>query len=93
MAPARPPGGRDEAVGHVVVRRNRERRGVAALGEHRREALRIAAGFKGDDAFEAGVSEEQALTTVLPWLSAERLVELAAEAVDLYCWDRLGSEN
>ena len=33
----------------------------ARLGEHRREALRIAAGFKGDDAFEAGVSEEQAL--------------------------------
>ena len=31
------------------------------LGDHRREALRIAAGFQGDDAFEAGVSEEQAL--------------------------------
>ena len=61
------------------------------LGEHRREALRIAAGFKGDDAFEAGVSEEQALDTVLPWLSQERLLELAAEAVELYCWDRLGS--
>jgi hypothetical protein len=63
------------------------------LGEHRREALRIAAGFKGDDAFEAGVSEEQALDTVLPWLSETRLLELAAEAVELYCWDRLGSEN
>ena len=32
------------------------------LGEHRREALRIAAGFKGDDAFEAGISEEQIRT-------------------------------
>src|ERR671914_234743 len=64
-----------------------------SLGEHRREALRIAAGFKGDDAFEAGVSEEQALDTVLPWLSDERLMELAGEAVELYCWDRLGSEN
>ena len=63
------------------------------LGEHRREALRIAAGFKGDDAFEAGISEEQALGTVLPWLSDERLMELAAEAVELYCWDRLGSDN
>ena len=63
------------------------------LGDHRREALRIAAGFKGEDAFEAGVSEEQALTTVLPWLSHERLMELAAEAVELYCWDRLGSDN
>ena len=63
------------------------------LGDHRREALRIAAGFKGEDAFEAGVSEEQALSTVLPWLSQERLMELAAEAVELYCWDRLGSDN
>jgi hypothetical protein len=63
------------------------------LGEHRREALRIAAGFKGDDAFEAGVSEEQALETVLPWLSDKRLTELAVEAVELYCWDRLGSDN
>jgi hypothetical protein len=63
------------------------------LGDHRREALRIAAGFKGEDAFEAGVSEEQALTTVLPWLSDERLRQLAAEAVELYCWDRLGSDN
>ena len=65
----------------------------ARLGEHRREALRIAAGFRGEDAFEAGVSEEQALDTVLPWLSAERTMELAAEAVELYCWDRLGCEN
>src|SRR3954469_6206703 len=63
------------------------------LGEHRREALRIAAGFRGDEAFEAGVSEEQALDTVLPWLSSERTMELAAEAVELYCWDRLGSDN
>jgi hypothetical protein len=63
------------------------------LGEHRREALRIAAGFRGDEAFEAGIGEEQALDTVLPWLSEERLVELAAEALELYCWDRLGSDN
>jgi hypothetical protein len=64
-----------------------------SLGEHRREALRIAAGFRGDDAFEAGVGEERALDTVLPWLSGARLVQLAAEAVELYCWDRLGSDN
>jgi hypothetical protein len=63
------------------------------LGEHRREALRIAAGFKGDDAFDAGVSEEQALDTVLPWLSEKRVMELAGEAVELYCWDRVGSDN
>jgi len=63
------------------------------LGEHRREALKIAAGFRGDEAFDAGVSEEQALETVLPWLSPERTRELAAEAVELYCWDRMGSDN
>src|SRR3954465_12527930 len=65
----------------------------SGLGQHRREALRIAAGFKGEDAFEAGVSEEQALDTVLPWLTPPRLMELAAEAVELYCWDRMGSDN
>jgi len=30
---------------------------------------------------------------VLPWLSRERCVGLAAECIELYCWDRLGSEN
>jgi hypothetical protein len=30
---------------------------------------------------------------VLPWLSEARTIELAAEAVELYCWDRLGSNN
>jgi hypothetical protein len=63
------------------------------LGEHRREALRIAAGFRGDEAFESGASEDQALDMVLPWLSDVRVLELAAEAVELYCWDRLGSDN
>jgi hypothetical protein len=63
------------------------------LGEHRREALRIAAGFRGDEAFEAGVSEEQALDTVLPWLSDARTMELAVEALELYIWDRSGSDN
>ncbi len=63
------------------------------LGEHRREALKIAAGFRGDDAFDAGASEDQALDVVLPWLSRERAAALATEAVSLYCWDRLGTEN
>jgi hypothetical protein len=63
------------------------------LGENRREALKIAAGFRGDEAFANGISEEQALDTVLPWLSEDRAMELAAEALELYCWDRLGSEN
>ncbi len=68
-------------------------RAFSQLGEHRREALRIAAGFRGDDVFDSGASEEQALDAVLPWLSPERTMELAAEAVELYCWDRLGSSN
>ena len=33
----------------------------SSLGENRREALKIAAGFQGEEAFQAGVSEEQAL--------------------------------
>jgi hypothetical protein len=64
-----------------------------SLGEARREALKIAAGMRGEEAFNAGVAEEQALETVLPWLSHERCEELAAECLELYCWDRLGCEN
>lgn len=65
----------------------------SSLGDHRREALRIAAGFRGEEAFEAGVAEEQALETVLPGLSRERAAELAAECLELYIWDRLGCDN
>lgn len=64
-----------------------------SLGENRREALKIAAGFRGEEAFQAGVAEEQALSTVLPALSRERAVELAEECIELYKWDRLGSLN
>jgi len=64
-----------------------------SLGENRREALKIAAGFRGEEAFQAGVAEEQALETVLPRLSRARCAELAAECMELYLWDRLGSEN
>jgi hypothetical protein len=80
-------------VGQPVANKEFLLKAFAGLGEHRREALKIAAGFRGDEAFEAGASEEQALAAVLPWLSHERTVELAAEAVELYCWDRLGSDN
>ena len=80
-------------VGHPVPSREFLLKAFPSLGPHRREALRIAAGFRGDEAFEAGASEEQALDTVLPWLSEHRMMELAAEAVELYCWDRLGSDN
>jgi hypothetical protein len=64
-----------------------------SLGDNRREALKIAAGFRGEEAFQAGVAEEQALSTVLPHLSHERAVELAEECIELYQWDRLGSLN
>jgi len=64
-----------------------------SLGKHRREALKLAAGFRGEDAVDEGVSEERALETVLEWLSAPRLMDLAAEAVELYVWDRAGSDN
>jgi hypothetical protein len=80
-------------IGQPVANKDFLIKAFPGLGIHRREALRIAAGFRGEEAFEAGVSEEQALDTVLPWLSAERMMELAAEAVELYCWDRLGSDN
>jgi hypothetical protein len=65
----------------------------AALGENRREALKIAAGFRGEEAFDAGVAEEQALETVLPSLSRERAMELASECLELYIWDRMGCDN
>jgi hypothetical protein len=80
-------------VGHPIASKEFLLKAFPGLGDHRREALKIAAGFRGDEAFDAGVSEEQALGTVLPWLSDARVMELAAEAIELYCWDRLGSEN
>ena len=80
-------------VGHPVANKEFLLMAFPGLGDHRREALRIAAGFRGDEAFEAGAGEEQALMTELPWLSDERAMELAADAVEIYCWDRLGSDN
>src|ERR1700731_2689851 len=65
----------------------------ASLGENRREALKIAAGFRGEEAFQAGVSEDQAPAAGLPRLSRARCAQLATECMELYLWDRLGSEN
>ena len=64
-----------------------------SLGNSRREALSLAAGFRGDQAFEAGVAEERALAVVLPHLSRERASQLAYRCVELYTRDRLGSRN
>jgi len=80
-------------VGRPIANKEYLLKAFPSLGAYRREALKIAAGFRGDEAFDSGVSEEQALDTVLPWLSESRTAELAAEAVELYCWDRLGSDN
>ena len=80
-------------VGQPIANRDFLVTVFSSLGDNRREALKIAAGFRGEEAFEAGVAEEQALETVLPWLGRERALELAAEVLQIYCWDRLGSEN
>ena len=80
-------------VGHPIANREFLVNVFPTLGENRCEALKIAAGFRGEEAFEAGVAEDEALDTVLPYLSRARSVELANECVDLYLWDRLGSEN
>jgi len=80
-------------VGHPIANREFLVNVFQSLGENRREALKIAAGFRGEEAFDAGVAEDQALQTVLPHLSRERCMELATECVELYLWDRLGSDN
>jgi hypothetical protein len=80
-------------VGHPIANRDFLLNVFPALGDNRREALKIAAGFRGEEAFDAGVAEEQALDTVLPYLSRERSMELASECVELYLWDRLGCDN
>ena len=80
-------------VGQPIANRDFLLSAFDGLGDNRREALKIAAGFRGDEAFEAGVSEEQAMDTVLPRLSRARMDELAVECLELYLWDRLGSDN
>ena len=80
-------------VGQPVANRDFLLSVFPSLGENRREALKIAAGFRGEEAFEAGVSEEQTMEMVPPHLSRERCSELAKECLELYLWDRLGSDN
>jgi hypothetical protein len=81
-------------VGPPVANKEFLLKAFPGLGENRREALKIAAGFRGDDAFASEeASCDAVIDTVVPWLSDERQKELAAEALELYCWDRLGCEN
>jgi hypothetical protein len=62
------------------------------LGHHKRDALKLAARFRGDEAFLAGVGEEETLEIVLPWLSDERLERLARSALEIYVRDRIGTD-
>jgi hypothetical protein len=80
-------------VGHPLPNRDFLMGAFASLGSNRREALKLAAGFRGEEAVDRGVTEEVALDTVLDWLSPARQMELAVEAVELYVWDRAGSDN
>ena len=80
-------------VGQPVPNRDFLMGAFDSLGENRREALKLAAGFRGEEAFEEGISEERALDLVLEWLSPPRLMELCREATELYIWDRGGSDN
>ena len=80
-------------VGHPIANKEFLVNAFPALGDNRREALKIAAGFRGEEAFSAGCAEDETLEMVLPWLSPKRCEELAAECLELYCWDRLGSDN
>ena len=65
-----------------------------ALGENRREALKIAAGLPRRGRVQRG-RRRGAGAGVRPAVAVReaRCEELAAECLELYCWDRLGSDN
>jgi len=80
-------------IAHPIPNREFLINAFDSLGANRREALKLAAGFRGEEAIDRGVTEERALETVLEWLSPARQEELAVEALELYLWDRAGSDN
>lgn len=81
-------------IGHPVPNRDFLMGAFSSLaGENRREALKLAAGFRGEEVFEAGMTDDFALEAVVGWLSPERLMTLAEEALEIYIWDRAGCEN
>ena len=47
----------------------------------------------GEQAFEAGVTEERALSVVLPHLTPTRTAQLADECIAIYIDDRSGGRN
>jgi hypothetical protein len=63
------------------------------LGDNRREALKIAVDFKGEEPSREALAEQQALEGVLPRLSRPRALELVQQGIQLYAWDRLGNSN
>jgi hypothetical protein len=81
-------------VGQPVANRDFLIGAFGSLGQDdRREALRLAASFRSEEAFENGSSDEETLEAVLPWLPPQQTMELAAEAMRIYVWDRIGSDN
>ena len=80
-------------AGQPVPNRDFLMAAFSSLGDNRREALKLAAGFRGEEAVDSGVTEEDALELVLGLLGPPRLMQLAAEALELYVWDRAGSDN
>ena len=80
-------------VGTPIPNRDYLMGAFPSLGINRREALKLAAGFRGEEIVDCGLTEEAALETVLEHLSGPRLMQLAVEAVELYIWDRGGSDN
>ncbi len=68
-------------VGQPIPNRDFLMGAFGSLGENRREALKLAAGFRGEEAVDAGVTEDDALELVLGLLSPPRQMALAVEAV------------
>jgi hypothetical protein len=62
-----------------------------ALGDNRRAAVKIVVGFFADDLPEA--ETEAGLKETVVELSKDSMIVLLKEAVDIYIWDRLGTEN
>ena len=80
-------------AGHPVPNRDFLMHSFSGLGEHRRGRSSSPPASGARRRSIAACTEEQALDTVLDWLSGPRLMELAVEAVELYVWDRAGSDN
>ena len=55
-------------IAHPIPNRDFLINAFDSLGANRREALKLAAGFRGEEAVDRGVTEERALETVLEWL-------------------------